>query len=82
MSQSDPIEWWVSSEKMTIFVRTDQWRMILECAPISKKFIGQPLANLTKWLGKSGAVRVERLTPVFNCAKSESRNTVSKNTVP
>lgn len=66
MSHPEQIEWFVSGEKMTLWVMTDNWRMIIDCAPIARKFIGQPLANLTRWMGKNGGVKVERLKNVVS----------------
>ena len=41
--------WWLSSELCTIRVETDERNIITWAAPIVRKFIGQPLANLERW---------------------------------
>ena len=41
--------YWVSSNKMTVCVDVDGG-VIVKAAPIVRKFIGQPLANLVRWL--------------------------------
>ena len=45
-------ELWVSSPRGTCFVGIDDNTIIVETAPLWRKFIGQPLRNLTRWLGK------------------------------
>jgi hypothetical protein len=50
---------WVSSPKGTCFVNTDDNTIIVDTAPLWRKFKGQPLGNLIRWLGKD--VRVEYL---------------------
>lgn len=46
--------WWLSNHKMTVMIKTNQNRQIIEAAPIVKKFIGQPLSNLAYWMDKIG----------------------------
>jgi len=46
---------------MTIFARTEDG-LIVEAAPIVRRFVGQPLSNLTDWLSRRfGGLMVERL---------------------
>ena len=50
--------WWVSCNKFTIGVTTDDSaaKVITDAAPIVKKFIGQPLDNLLRWAKKFGGL--------------------------
>lgn len=57
---TETMAWWLSSEKMTIEVTTQQGK-IIEVAPIAKKFVGQPLPNLIAWMQKQKGFRIERL---------------------
>lgn len=50
-------EWWLSSKRMTIGVVTDQQGVIVETAPIARKFVGQRLSNLVRWMKKQGGFR-------------------------
>lgn len=45
------IHYWVSSRKGTCWVYVDDENVISDCAVLWKKFRGQPLSNLTRWLG-------------------------------
>ena len=50
-------EWhWLSSRRMTVGVRTENG-LIVEAAPIVRKFIEQPLANLQGWMRRQGGYR-------------------------
>jgi len=42
-------EYWISCHAFTIGVTTNDSGIIIDSAPIVKKFIGQPLTNLTFW---------------------------------
>jgi hypothetical protein len=56
--------YWVSCAKFTVRVAADEDGVITEAAPIVRRFIGQPLGNLTRWaagLGGLGGVRTEVL---------------------
>lgn len=44
------MKYWVSNEKFTCQVNTDDSNKIIETAPILKKFMNQPIENLFKWL--------------------------------
>ena len=52
---------WLSSKKMTIFADVDADHMIIDTAPIARKFIKQPVINLVRWMEKQGGLRIERL---------------------
>lgn len=55
------MKYWVSTIKMTVFVETNNKNIIVNCAPIVKKFKGQSFRNLLKWLEKFGIVTCELL---------------------
>lgn len=44
------MRYYVSHPRMTVLVVTDKAGNITGNAPIIRKFIGQPLSNLTNWL--------------------------------
>ena len=50
----------MSSEKMTIYVRVE-YGIIATAPPIARKFIGQPLGNLKRWMEKQGGYRENRI---------------------
>ena len=53
--------WWISCHRMTVFVGTENGG-IVEAAPIVRRFIGQPLSNLTGWLGRRfGGLQIEEI---------------------
>ena len=47
---------WMSCYKFTIKVSTVNG-IIVETAPIARKFIGQPFANLERWMKKLGGYK-------------------------
>ena len=53
---SGPRDLWLSSPKMTFSVTVDADDRVTAAAPIARKFIGQPLVNLTDWLKRQGGV--------------------------
>lgn len=46
--------WWFSNDRMTFGVTTNGEHIIIDAAPIARKFIGQPLTNLAKWMKRMG----------------------------
>lgn len=44
--------YWLSTKRMTVTVGVDPDGIIFAAAPIVRKFIGQPLTNLERWLDK------------------------------
>lgn len=44
--------YWLSSESMTVGVEVNEKGTITSTPPIVRKFIGQPLKNLVKWMMK------------------------------
>lgn len=56
------IEYYLSSPRMTIYVVTDLKGVIMQAAPIARRFVGQPLSNLRRWMKSHGSgYREERL---------------------
>jgi|ADurb_Gly_03_Slu_FD_contig_21_131823_length_263_multi_3_in_0_out_0_1 hypothetical protein len=45
-------KYYVSCEKFTCLVETNEYDTIIETAPILQKFVGQNLNNLTDWMNK------------------------------
>lgn len=58
----------LSSYKITVLVGVDKKAIIVESPPIVKKFIGQPLINLGKWMKKQGGFRMGKIE---SCDKDE-----------
>lgn len=51
---------WLSNERMTVAVVTDDQGRITDAAPVVRKFVGQHLDDLRAWMTKHGGFR-ERL---------------------
>lgn len=47
-------KWWISNPNFTCEVETDASGILIATAPVWKKFKGQPLANLERWLRSLG----------------------------
>lgn len=57
------IEYWVSCKKFTVWVSIDSLSTkIIDCAPVVRKFKGQPFDNLRNWFGKFGGLRVVNIS--------------------
>lgn len=41
--------WWLSNERFTVFVEVDALGLIVDTAPLTQKFVGQPWVNLREW---------------------------------
>ena len=50
--------YWVSSKKMTFEVTVSLDGIIVDAAPIARKFIGQRFINLRRWMAKQGGLEV------------------------
>jgi hypothetical protein len=70
-SSSPMEEYWVSTLKMTFWVKIDEFDLIVEIAPIGRKFLNQPFDNLVGWLRRQGEFKMERLDPEFEKAVDE-----------
>ena len=53
---------WISCERFTVEVETDERNIIIRAAPIVRKFQGQPLANLLNWASDLGGLKHEVLS--------------------
>lgn len=49
---------WFSNSKMTVFVEEEDG-IIIDSSPITRKFIGQPLDNLKRWMKKQSGFKEE-----------------------
>lgn len=57
------VEWWLSSQRMTVRVDVDAGSTIVRSAPIVRTFVGQPLRNLVGWMKRQGGFRQQVLSP-------------------
>jgi hypothetical protein len=55
------ITFWLSSKKMTIGVDTDEKGIIIDSAPIVRKFRGQHIKNLVSWMRRQGGFKAKRI---------------------
>lgn len=58
--------YWVSTERFTVRVETaiareTGWEMIVNTAPLAKRFVGQRLDRFLGWAKKMGGIRIVRL---------------------
>lgn len=53
-------EYWVSSLKMIFWVKTED-DVIIDSAPIGKKFIGQKFDKLKNWMEKQGDFKCQEI---------------------
>lgn len=53
--------WWVSCEKFTIWVETDEERRIVDIAPVARRFKGQSFDNLLRWFAGFGGLKYEQI---------------------
>lgn len=55
-------DFWVSSNGMTVCVTVSRKSgLIQEAPPIVRKFVGQPLVNLSRWMQRQGGFQIESL---------------------
>ena len=50
--------WRLLLPQMTVMVKTREDPRIVEAAPIVRKFVGQPLDDLVRWMDRKGGVDV------------------------
>lgn len=55
-----PREWQFSSIKMTVWVQTE-CGIITDAATVVRRFVGQPMRKLAKWMSQQGGFRIEVL---------------------
>lgn len=53
--------WYLSSNAMTVAVRTNAADIIQETPYIVRKFRFQPLGNLTGWMNKQGGFKMQEM---------------------
>lgn len=53
--------WWFSSNRMTVFVEVSEDGVVVQTAPVTRKFVGQPVANLERWMRKQGGFRKKEI---------------------
>ena len=53
-------DWWVSNPRMTFWVRTHD-EVIIDAAPIARRFVGQPFRNLVRWMRRIGGAEYVQL---------------------
>jgi hypothetical protein len=51
-------DYWLSNSRMTVRVTVDALSKIVSAAPIVRRFVGQPLSNLTRWMNKQGKTKI------------------------
>jgi len=62
MGKATPLKaYWLSSNKMTVIVEVNHRGIIVKAAPIVRKFLGQPISNLIKWMKRQGGFKQELL---------------------
>ncbi len=44
------MKYWASCVKFTVLVVVDERGYIIDTAPITRRFIGQPFTNLKRWM--------------------------------
>jgi len=52
---------WLSSNKMTVGVDTDKKGIIIKGAPITRKFKGQHIKDLVKWMKKQRGFKAKEI---------------------
>jgi hypothetical protein len=51
--------YWISCNRFTVRAETDGQGRIISTAPITRRFIGQPIANLRRWAATFGEYQEE-----------------------
>lgn len=52
--------YWLSSSRMTVGVKVENG-IIVDAAPIVRKFVGQPVDNLKRWMNKQSGFKMEKI---------------------
>lgn len=55
--------WWMSNDKMTVKVVSDNSGVITDAAPVVRKFVGQPLRSLSVWMNRLPGFVMQRISP-------------------
>lgn len=53
----------LSSKRMTVAVDVDEQSIIREAAPVVRRFLGQPLAHLVRWMQQQGEFEMQQVLP-------------------
>lgn len=61
-------EWWVSCSRMTVWVMNRDG-YIMDTAPVTKRFIGQPFSNLLRWFERIGGLEYRRIDDAISNAR-------------
>lgn len=61
--------WWLSNQQMTVRVSVENG-IIKDAAPIVRKFIGQHLSSLYRWMAKQRGLRMVNIGPHEQDAES------------
>jgi hypothetical protein len=59
--------YWVSSDKITVEAVVSDAGIVIDTAPVTKRFVGQPFSNLRHWLIKQGGYREELVEEKKSC---------------
>lgn len=54
----------LSSLRMTLAVDVDEHSTIRAAAPVARKFVGQPLAHLVRWMRQQGGFEIQQIHPL------------------
>ena len=54
-------KWWMSNNRLTIQANVDDNGIVVEAAPVVKKFVGQHVNILRWWMRKLGGYKEEKL---------------------
>jgi len=52
---------WISCDRFTVAVTTDERGRVVEAAPVVRRFLGQPLYNLLRWADSLGGLQHEEI---------------------
>jgi len=64
--------WWLSNASMTVRVVVNERGTVVDAAPVVRKFVGQPLRNLTVWMNRRPGFRSERIGPADTATYASS----------
>lgn len=53
--------WWMSCTRMTVQVEIDNRQVIVQAAPVVRRFVGQHIERLADWMRTLGGFRCEPL---------------------
>ena len=53
--------WWLTNASMTVRVTVNERGIVVDAAPVVRRFTGQPFRSLCVWMNKLPGFRRERL---------------------